>query len=192
MSSGISVVTNRWGSHGGGKMASFNPDSYEMVEERIKRFYEDHPNGKITTELLSDPNTETFAMFKAYVWVDFETMVSTGHAQEQAGQSNPVNRTSHLENCETSAIGRALANYKYSGKKRPSREEMAKTSTPTKPKETMKDKPEEDLFQKITSYCRANPGKFPEGIGKTMNLALDLRTKGQEKELKELWEKINA
>ena len=50
--------------------------------------------------------------------------VATGYAHEVRG-SSPVNRTSHVENCETSAVGRALANYGMSAKgTRPSREEM--------------------------------------------------------------------
>jgi hypothetical protein len=55
-------------------------------------------------------------------------MIATGYAEEVRGAGN-VNRTSHVENCETSAIGRALANCGMAGSdmsKRPSREEMAK------------------------------------------------------------------
>lgn len=66
----------------------------------------------------------------------------------------------------------------------------AKTEEPKK--EPMKPKSEEDMFQKIVSYCKANPEKFPDGIGQTMNEALDMRTKGNTEGLKALWEKINA
>jgi len=172
-------------------MGRYNPDDYEMVEHRIKRFYNDHPEGKITTELISDPNNQTFAMFKAFVWVDAETLVATGHAQEQAGQSNPVNKTSHLENCETSAIGRALANHKYSGKKRPSQEEMAKTSTPTvepaqPKKETVPSHTNniQDKFQK----CAANKEKFAPEIGQMMNKVLEHVNKGEEAEIDKIME----
>ena len=54
----------------------------------------------------------------------------TGYAFEVDGQGGMANRTSALENCETSAIGRALANIGYSGAKRPSQEEMRKTQEP--------------------------------------------------------------
>jgi NADH/NAD ratio-sensing transcriptional regulator Rex len=66
------------------------------------------------------------AVVKAYVYLG-DTLVSTGLAYEKNGEGY-VNKTSHLENCETSAIGRALANFNYAGSKRPSREEMQKAS----------------------------------------------------------------
>ena len=66
-------------------------------------------------------------------------LVATGIAQETQGQGGFANTDAWVENCETSAIGRALANWKYQGSKapRPSREEMSKTTggeTPEAPK----------------------------------------------------------
>jgi hypothetical protein len=65
---------------------------------------------------------------KAELWLG-TTLVSTGWAEEIVGNS-PVNKTSALENCETSAVGRALANFGFQGKNpsatRPSRNEMEK------------------------------------------------------------------
>jgi hypothetical protein len=109
---------------------SFNLEDYEPVEDRIRQFYADHENGRIHTVLLSDPNEIQTVVVKAQVFVGIE-MVATGLAFERAGEGF-VNKTAHLENCETSAIGRALANYNYAGKKRPSREEMEKASQPEK------------------------------------------------------------
>jgi hypothetical protein len=60
-------------------------------------------------------------------------LIGTGYAEEVRGAGN-VNRTSHVENCETSAIGRALANCGMAGSdmtKRPSREEMSKVQRQT-------------------------------------------------------------
>ncbi len=105
-------------------MARFDPADYESVEERIKRFYKDHPDGAIHTDLLSDADKLDQCVVKAYVYIG-ERFVSTGLAFEKAG-SGGANNTAHLENAETSAIGRALANYNYSGNKRASREEMQK------------------------------------------------------------------
>jgi hypothetical protein len=71
---------------------------------------------------------------KAELWID-DVPVATGHAEEVRGAGN-VNRTSHVENCETSALGRALANAGMAGtdvNKRPSREEMSKVQN-TAPK----------------------------------------------------------
>jgi hypothetical protein len=72
------------------------------------------------------------AVFKCELWLEGE-IIATGWAEEIRGQGN-VNKTSHLENCETGAVGRALANAGLSGSdfsKRPSREEMGKVQRMT-------------------------------------------------------------
>jgi len=101
-------------------MAQFNLDDYEPVDVRIKKFLSDHKDGRILTELIGD--TERKVTFKACLYIG-EILVSTGHAKEIVGKGF-VNQTSALENSETSAIGRALADYGYSGDKRASKEEM--------------------------------------------------------------------
>ena len=104
---------------------AFNLDDYEPVASRLDRFLKAHPDARVITDLvhyLSD-----IAVFKCELWLDGE-IIATGWAEEIRGQGN-VNRTSHLENCETGAVGRALANAGMSGSdinKRPSREEMQK------------------------------------------------------------------
>ena len=114
----------------------FNLEDYEPVEERLAKFWADHPMGRISTELVNV--FEEGYVVKASIWRGFEVKSerpgevpppgATGYAQETVG-SNPVNRTSALENCETSAIGRALANLGYAPKgKRPSREELQKSA----------------------------------------------------------------
>lgn len=104
----------------------FDLASYETVKDRITRFYADHPDGRITTELVGDPaNLSTSAAFKASVWLG-DVLKATGYAYESQGQG--VNRDAWVENAETSAIGRALANMDYCGSLRPSREEMSKVS----------------------------------------------------------------
>lgn len=110
-------------------MANFNLNDYETVEERIRRFYKDNPEARITTELVSadgDPG-RTRWIVKAYVFRDSERDKpdATGYAFEVDG-SGMTQKAAALETCETSAIGRALANLNYSGNKRASREEMAK------------------------------------------------------------------
>lgn len=107
---------------------NFKLEDYEPVEARLARFWEDHPNGRIQTTLVNHANGEI--TFEAAVWRDAADpyAAANGHASETVG-SSPVNRTSALENCETSAIGRALANLGYATKgKRPSREEMVKAN----------------------------------------------------------------
>ena len=104
----------------------FNLDDYETVEERLVKFWKDHPDGQIHTKLLE--NTTSRFIVEASIFrteADFRPW-TTGLAEETV-QGRGVNATSALENCETSAIGRALANAGYATKgKRASREEMGK------------------------------------------------------------------
>jgi hypothetical protein len=104
----------------------FNLAEYEPVEVRLEKFIKDHPAFRISTEL--EVVEATRYIVKAYLFKNAEDGVawSTGYAEETV-TSRGVNQTSALENCETSAIGRALANAGYAPKgKRPSREEMTK------------------------------------------------------------------
>lgn len=120
----------------------FNLDDYEPVEERLARFWNDHPNGRVYTELVNGSHAGESVVIIASVYKDKADLYpdATGHAQETPG-SNPVNKTSWIENCETSAIGRALANMGYAPKgQRPSREEMQKTVRGRAPKPAAKPK----------------------------------------------------
>ena len=88
-------------------MASYNIDDYVAVNERIEKFYEKYPQGSIETEIVYNDNGQV--IFKAYAYRDKEDIrPATGHAMEKEGSSF-INKTSHIENCETSAVGRALA-----------------------------------------------------------------------------------
>lgn len=109
---------------------NFIPDDYVDVAERIRRFYERHPEGRITTDMATW--NEDGIVFVARVYRDRTQPVdmpdAVGWAHEVPGQGH-VNKTSAVENCETSAIGRALANLGFpvkEGEARPSRQEMEK------------------------------------------------------------------
>lgn len=103
---------------------AFNLADYETVADRLERFWADHPEGKVNTELVHYDDKRFIV--KAFVWRDGGDVSSTGYAEELVG-ATPVNKTSALENCETSALGRALANLGYAPKgQRPSQEEMVK------------------------------------------------------------------
>ena len=118
-------------------MARFNLEDYETVEERIKRFYQDNPDGRIVAYELTSEEDRARKMWvvRAQVFIDHDDQhancpKASGMAFEIEGTAG-ANQTSSLENAETSAIGRALANAGYSGNKRASREEMAKVQRGT-------------------------------------------------------------
>lgn len=105
-------------------MGFFNLEDYETVETRLNRFWESHSDdGKVETELVRYENGHYIVKAKIFVG---DRQVATGLADEQTTDKG-VNARNALENAETSAIGRALANYNFAPKgKRPSREEMIK------------------------------------------------------------------
>ena len=78
---------------------------YAEVNQRIKAFRMCYPNGSITTEIVSLANG--IVTIKATVANEDGAIIATGYAQEKES-SNYINQTSYIENCETSAVGRAL------------------------------------------------------------------------------------
>lgn len=78
---------------------------YAQVPERIKAFRSMCPGGTITTEILSLENG--VVTMKATIYAENGDILATGHAQEKESSSF-INKTSFIENCETSAVGRAL------------------------------------------------------------------------------------
>jgi len=113
----------------------FNLADYETVEVRLEKFIKDYPDFRIATE-LEVVEKDRFIV-KAYIYKTAADTVAwtTGYAEEKVTDRG-VNSTSALENCETSALGRALSAAGYATKgKRPSREEMTKVvaQKPVKP-----------------------------------------------------------
>jgi hypothetical protein len=113
---------------------AFNLENYQPVSERLAQAHADIPDLRIITDLVHverDENGKPLQyIVRAQAWVG-DVLKAQDFAEEIVGSSN-VNRTSALENCATSAIGRALADMGYQGsdprKTRPSREEMEKVA----------------------------------------------------------------
>jgi len=158
----------------------FNLDDYEPVAARHTRWLADHPNGRTITHMISVPGADV-CVIRAELWLD-DVCVATGYAEEVRGAGN-VNRTSHVENCETSAVGRALANAGYAGSdvnKRPSREEMSKvqrmtTGTDKRLPEVKITQPDGVASEKQINYIKSllRAGEFPRPAN------LDSITKGE-------------
>ena len=107
---------------------TFNPAAYAPVADRIRLFREAFPNGCITTRLVS--RTDRDVVFEARVYRSPEEIrpAATGWAAEREGDGD-VNAVACLENTETSAVGRALANLGFTAaRERPSAEEMQKAA----------------------------------------------------------------
>jgi len=106
----------------------FNLDDYETVEERLVKYWKDHPDGQIHTKVV-EASASRFIVEASIYRTEADLRPWTTGLAEETVQGRGVNATSALENCETSAIGRALANAGYATKgKRASREEMGKVA----------------------------------------------------------------
>ena len=106
---------------------TFNLDDYEPVATRLARWLENTDGQPRVITHLVHYNEGQSCVFRAELWVN-DILISTGWAEEHV-EDRGVNKTSHLENAESSAVGRALANAGLAGSdpsKRASSEEMTK------------------------------------------------------------------
>ncbi len=87
------------------KTTDIKDKDYATVNERIRVFRMLYPNGAITTEITYLENG--MCVIKASAFDDNGKILGVGHAYEKEGNGF-INKTSYIENCETSAVGRAL------------------------------------------------------------------------------------
>lgn len=117
---------------------AFDLSNYETVESRLLRYWEQFPDGRIETTLMNYDGESCIVRTVIWKHRDDANPTATGYAHE-IHTDRGVNMTSFIENCESSSIGRCLANMNFSKQgARPSREEMQKVErlTPTDTRET--------------------------------------------------------
>lgn len=125
---------------------------YAEVNQRIKAFRMCNPNGTITTDIVSNENG--VVLMKATIQDEEGKTIGTGYAYEKE-TSSYVNRTSYIENCETSAVGRALGMCGFGiDTSVASYEEVTNAINNQKPTGQAQDK---TIYrQKLIDYCNAN------------------------------------
>ena len=164
----------------------FNLDNYETVEARLAKFWEMYPNGQVFTAIHHYDDSKV--VFRAEIYKDISDPrpVATGFAEE-IRDASPVTRTSHVENAETSAIGRALANYVFQSKTapRPSREEMTKVARSQEPKS------DADLLTKFRAAC-AKAGLDPQDVAKEAGVDLNELTDASMPKLRDVFKRMQT
>ncbi len=152
---------------------------YEMVKSRKLRLRKEHPEAVIIPEMVSPVETAMeFVIFKASIWTDRESHIkgeppdSVGFSLSVAGGER-ADKTSWTENCEESAVGRALDNLGYYGDKRVeeptcSREEITNAQQNKKAlAEAAKPMPAADrevLNAKLCGDIKYDEVDLPEGL----------------------------
>jgi hypothetical protein len=142
---------------------AFNLKNYETVKERKKRFYETNPDGRIVVN--AERITQDEAVFYVEIYKNRDDQLAripwaTGYAQEFKGQGGMANKTSWCENCEESAVGRALDNAGYANHNGPSLEEMQKVERA----ERVEGKSESTLSTPLSNLVKSSPQNGPMGF----------------------------
>lgn len=144
-------------------------EDYEPVSSRLARFWEKHPEGRVITKLITIEGDRVVVQADIYVDREDDRPIATDFAEEIRG-SNNVNKSSHIENACTSAIGRALADCSFASStdwtRRPSREEMQKVERMqgnthiTEPSNLASEK----QLNMIRAVCKSMGRTTPSGI----------------------------
>lgn len=131
----------------------YSLENYETVEQRLVRLHTKYPQARVLTDIVYQDERRFVVRAEIYLDFDDPRPAATGHAEEIVG-AGFVNKTSALENCETSAIGRAISNSILclevpEGSKRPSAQEMAKV-------ERYKNEPRKAPVSKTKTYTASD------------------------------------
>jgi hypothetical protein len=151
-------------------MAMFDLSQYQTAQERIDLFWLKYPNGRLYTELVSFTPDQVVFKAECYANKDDVYPMAVDYAEERLG-SSPVNKTSFVENCSTSATARCLSllGHEFSPKgKRPSQQEMSKVTRLTEAPTTRNWQTALDSINDIEGlrslYNEAKQGKAPGAI----------------------------
>jgi hypothetical protein len=118
-------------------MSNFNLEDYETVKERKKKWYALFPNGSLVTEIIFHEKGHVIIKglaFKTKEDQEKNLPTGVGYAEEFQGQGGFANKFAWMENCDESAIGRALDNAGFSGNNKCSKEEIQKVKNKTEEK----------------------------------------------------------
>jgi hypothetical protein len=151
-------------------MPMFDLSQYQTAQERIDLFWLKFPNGRLYTELVSFTPEQVVFKAECYANKDDVYPMAVDYAEERLG-SSPVNKTSFVENCSTSATARCLSllGHEFSPKgKRPSQQEMSKVTRLTEAPTTRNWQTALDSINDIEGlrslYNEAKQGKAPGAI----------------------------
>ena len=151
-------------------MAHFNLAEYQTVQERVDLFWSRYSLGRFNLELVSISTEQVVFKAEVYLHKDDLYPATVDYAEERLG-SSPVNKTSFVENCATSALGRAISMLggEFSPKgKRPSASEMSKVERLSKPEVARNWQAALDNINDIEGlrslYNEAKQGKAPGAI----------------------------
>ena len=138
------------------KTVNIKGKEYVEVNERLKFFRSNYKNWCLTSDVVE--LTDDRCVIKATIFDDNGNIRATGHAYEKEGSSF-INKTSFVENCETSAWGRALANLGIGlDTSVASYEEVANAFTQQADAPKAKPKLDEDKFNNMLKAIEAGKG----------------------------------
>jgi hypothetical protein len=177
-------------------------EDYEPVVVRFARFIEwcstNQRSPRVISEMISAAGSD-ICVFKTSIYLE-DVLVSTGHAEEIRDTSGKrsVNATSHVENAETSSLGRSLAAFPFANfagtdfTKRPTREEMSKVERTSSTLPTSERAPMGGNSRLATDKQKGMIKAISRSLGKTPPVTLDEMTMADASEhitfLKELQE----
>lgn len=133
------------------KTTNIKGKEYAEVNQRIKAFRMVYPTGTIKTEMISNENG--ICIFKATIFDEQDNLIATGTAYEKEN-STFINKTSYIENCETSAVGRALGMCGFGIDTSLASAEEVQNAMANQNKKNTKSVQKENYRQQLVDYCK--------------------------------------